>query len=45
MPTMDFFRLNNQIFTSIKVQNKMDEFDEKMETYVSKISQGSRSSI
>ena len=39
---MEFSILRNQNFTSIEIQKKMEEFDEKMKTHVSKISLGSQ---
>ena len=41
-PSVDFSILINQNFTSIEIQNKMEDLGEKMKTHVLKISPGSR---
>ena len=41
-PGVRFFRLRNQNITSIEIQEKMEDLGEKMKTYVSKITLGSR---
>ena len=38
----EFSRLTNQNFTSIKIQEKMEDLGEKLKTHVSKNSTGSR---